>query len=176
LVLALAVAAWWLFRGRIPPAGGISAAALTPAPTPADSRQVAILTLIVHSDAAGAVSAVEMVEGVVRSGYGPNVVNRPGAWTVSLMSASAEVLRFGTPDPRQIRVEGGAGDVPHTSAFEPEVEVTLVVPLSAADGADLSATQLLLFDQPGNLIFAAGLRGGKIAPMSVRQFPGGAPG
>jgi hypothetical protein len=175
LVLLALFAAWWLLAGRTP-AGSLSAAALTPAPTPADTRQVAVLTLRILSDEAGRVAAVELVEGVVRPGYAPNVTNRPGAWTVSALSDAAEVLRFGTEDPRQIRIEGGAGEAPHTTAFEPDVEVNLVVPLSDVDGTEWSISQLQLYDELGNLIFAAAVRGGKIAPITIRQFPAGAPG
>ena len=176
LLVALLLGAWWLFGGMRPTTGQISAAALTPAPTPADSRQIAVLTLLVRSNEAGDVSEVAMIDGVVQPGYGPNVANRPGAWTVSLVANADEVLRFGTPDPRQVRVEGGADDVPHTTAFEPEIEFVLVLPLSDPEGTNFAVTQLRLYDQPGNLIFAAGVRGGKIAPISVRQFPAGAPG
>jgi hypothetical protein len=176
LLLALLLGAWWLFGGMRPTTGRISAAALTPAPTPADGRQIAVLTLRVRSSEAGDVSEIVMVEGVIQPGYGPNVAKRPGAWTVSLIANADEVLRFGTPDPRQVRVEGGAGDVPHTTAFEPETEFVLVIPLSDPEGTNLEATQLRLYDQPGNLIFAAGVRGGKIAPISIRQAPAGSPG
>jgi hypothetical protein len=166
-LILLALIAWQLL-GQTPPPG-ISAALLTPAPTPADGRMVAVLRLRITSDAAGEVADVVMTEGLVQIGYGPNVLNRPGAWTVSLTSAAEEALRFGIPDPRQVRVESAAFVIPHTSSFLPEVEFDLVVPLSDPLGGDLAVTDLRLYDQPGNLIFAAGLRGEKIAPIPVRQ-------
>ena len=175
LILAALIA--WLLLGQLfTGGGGISAAALTPAPTPSDGRLVAVLRLKISSDAAGEVVQVVMTQGTISPGYGPNVLNRPGAWTVSLMSGASEALRFGVSDPRQVRVEGGAGNVPHTTAFEPDVEVDLVVPLSDPLGGDLAVTQLRLYDQPGNLIFAAGVRGEKLVPFPVRQIRLGAAG
>jgi hypothetical protein len=175
-LVLLALAAWWLLGRSAPVPLGISASALTPAPTPADARTVAILRLEISSDADGEVVEVVMSEGLVRPGYGPNVFNRPGAWTVSLMASAEEGLRFGVPDPRQIRVESDAGDAPHTGSFLPDVEFEVVVPLSDALGRDLAVTEIRLYDQPGNLIFAAGVRGGRLIPFSTRQIPLGAAG
>jgi hypothetical protein len=135
-----------------------------------------VLTLVVRSDAAGNVGEVVFVEGSVVPGFGPNVLNRPGAWTVSLVGGEGEALRYGVPDPRQVRVEGGAGDAPHTSAFEPEVEVVMAIPLSDAEGRDLAVSQVLLYGQPGNLIFAVGLLRGRLEPIDIRQLPVGAAG
>jgi len=176
VLVLLALLAWWFARQLAASPPGISAANLTPAPTPPDARRVAVMTLAVTSDAAGAVVDAELLEGFVEVGYAPNVANRPGAWTASLMASGQEALRFGIPDPRQVRVEGGSGDAPHTSAFEPEVEVTIVIPLADAEGRDLSITDLRLYDQAGNLIFDAGFREGKIFPIPVRQVPAGAAG
>jgi hypothetical protein len=175
-LVLLALAAWWLLGRFAPLPLGISASALTPAPTPADARTVAVLRLEITSDADGEVAEVVMSEGLVRPGYGPNVLNRPGAWTVSLMASAEEGLRFGVPDPRQIRVESDAGDSPHSGSFLPEVEFEVVVPLSDALGRDLAVTEIRLYDQPGNLIFAAGVRDGKLVPLSTRQIPIGAAG
>lgn len=152
----------------------LRAAALTPAPTPADDRQVAVLTLKVTSNEAGEVTGAVMVGGFVQAGFGPNVLNRPGAWTVSLGSTGEEVLRYGVPDPRLVRVEGGVGEEPHTSFVEPEVEFDLIVPLSDASGNALSVTELRLLDQAGSLIFTAGLREGKLFPIPLRQPLGAA--
>ncbi len=176
LLLLLALAAWWLLGRFAPVPPGISASALTPAPTPADARTVAVLRLEITSDADGEVAEVVMSEGLVRPGYGPNVLNRPGAWTVSLMASAEEALRFGVPDPRQVRVESDAGDAPHTGSFLPDVEFEVVVPLSDPLGRDLAVTEIRLFDQPGNLIFAAVVRGGKLAPLPSRLVPAGATG
>ena len=176
LLLLLALAAWWLLGRFAPVPLGISASALTPAPTPADARTVAVLRLEITSDADGEVAEVVMSEGLVRPGYGPNVLHRPGAWTVSLMAATGEALSFGLPDPRQVRVESETADAPHTESFLPAVELELVIPLSDPLGNDLAVSEIRLFDQPGNLIFAAGVRGGKIAPIPLRQVPAGAAG
>jgi hypothetical protein len=175
-IVLLALVAWWLSGRFAPVPVGISAAALTPAPTPADGRTVAVLRLEITSDAAGEVAGVVLEQGLVQPGYAPNVLNRPGAWTVSLMATADETLRFGLPDPRQVHVEGDIGDVPHSGSFQPTVELELVVPLSDTLGNDLAVTEILLYDQPGNLIFAAVVRGGKIAPIPVRQVPFGAAG
>ena len=175
-LVLLALIAWRLLGGSFLRLPHISAAALTPAPTPADARTVAVLRLEITSDADGEVAGVVMSEGLVQPGYGPNVLNRPGAWTVSLMASAEEGLRFGLPDPRQIRVESGAGDAPHTGSFQPDVEFEVVIPLSDALGRDLAITEIRLYDQPGNLIFAAGVRGGKLVPLSTRQIPIGAAG
>jgi len=172
----LALAAWWLLGRFASIPLGMSAFALTPTPTPADARTVAGLRLQITSDADGEVAEVVMSEGLVRPGYGPNVLNRPGAWTVSLMASAEEGLRFGLPDPRQIRVESDAGDAPHTGSFQPDVEFEVVIPLSDALGRDLAITEIRLYDQPGNLIFAAGVRGEKLVPLSTRQIPIGAAG
>ena len=172
----LALAAWWLFGSAAPVPPGISASALTPAPTPADDRMVAVLRLEITSDAAGEVIEVVMSEGEVRPGFAPNVLNRPGAWTISLMASADEALRFGLPDPRQVNVETEAGAAPHSASFLPVVEYQVVVPLSDPMGRDLAVTEIRLFDQPGNLIFAAVVRGGKLVPLSTRQIPIGAAG
>jgi hypothetical protein len=177
LALILLALCAWLLIGRAnqrPPA--ITAAALTPAPTPADARTVAVLRLAVTSDAAGGVTGVTMSDGQVLPGYGPNVLHRPGAWTVSLNSATGEALRFGVLDPREVRVEGGSGDIPHTGSFLTAVEFELIVPLSDALGTDLAITDLRLFDQAGNLIFAASLRGGEVTPIPLQRTPAGAAG
>jgi len=176
LLFLLALAAWWLLGRTAPVPPGISASALTPAPTPVDDRMVAVLRLEITSDAAGEVIEVVMSEGLIQPGYGPNVLNRPGAWTMSLMTSAEEGLRFGVADPRQIRVESDAGDTPHTGSFQPDVEFEVVVPLSDALGRDLAVTEIRLYDQPGNLIFAAGVRGGKLVPLPTRLVPAGAAG
>jgi hypothetical protein len=176
ILVLLALAVLW-FSGRLGLGrSGISASVLTPAPTPADDRNIAVLTLVIRSDGAGNVVEVVLRDGSVVPGYGPNVLNRPGAWTVSLASGAGEALRYGAPDPRQVRVEGGSDDAPHTSAFEPEVEVVMVIPLHDAEGRDLAVTGLRLYDQSGNLIFAAGLRGSNIVPFDIRQLQAGAAG
>jgi hypothetical protein len=176
LVLLLALGAWWLFGSAAPLPPGISASALTPAPTPADDRMVAVLRLEIKSDAAGEVNEVVMSQGLIQAGYGPNVLNRPGAWTVSLMASADEALRFGLPDPRQVNVETDAGPAPHSGSFQANVDYEVVIPLSDPLGRDLAVTEIRLFDQPGNLIFAAGIRGGKIAPLPNRLPPAGAAG
>jgi hypothetical protein len=176
LFILLAVAVWWAAGGLLQRPPGISAAALTPAPTPADDRRVAVLTLTVTSDEAGQVVSVVMADGLIRPGYGPNVLDRPGAWTVSLRSTAEEVLRFGIPDPRLVRVEGGAGDSPHTSVFLTEAEFEVTLPLADAVGNDLSVSEVRLLDQTGNLIFVAALRGVEIVPIPSRQVPAGAAG
>jgi hypothetical protein len=86
-----------------------------------------------------------------------------------LISPGGEALRFGLPDPRQVRVEGEGGEAPHFGSFQPTAELGLVVPLTDSAGFDLAVTKILLFDHPGNLIFAAGVRGGKIAPIPVQR-------
>jgi hypothetical protein len=175
LLLLVALGAWWLF-GRTPVGPGLSASALTPAPTPADNRMVAVLRLEITSDAAGEVIEVVMSEGEVRPGFAPNVLNRPGAWTISLMASADEALRFGLPDPRQVNVETEAGAASHSASFLPVVEYQVVAPLSDPMGRDLAITEIRLFDQPGNLIFAAVVRGGKLAPLPSRLVPAGAAG
>ncbi len=173
-LLLLALVAWWFFNETSPGSSRISAAVLTPAPTPADGRRVALLTLVITSNEAGDVTGVVMMGGVVQAGFGPNVLNRPGAWTVSLGSMGEEVLRYGVPDPRLVRVEGAVGELPHASFSEPEVEFDLIVPLSDASGNELSVTELRLLDQAGSLIFTAGLREGKLFPIPLRQPLGAA--
>jgi hypothetical protein len=176
LLILLAVAAWWAGGRRLQGPPGISAVALTPAPTPADDRRVAVLTLTVTSNEAGEVVSVVMADGQIRPGYGPNVLGRPGAWNVSLSATAEEVLRFGIPDPRLVRVEGGAGDTPHTSAFLTEVEFEVILPLADALGNDLGVSEVRLLDQSGNLLFVAALRGDEIVPIPIRQVPAGAAG
>ncbi|HET7011707.1 MAG TPA: hypothetical protein VFI11_13100 [Anaerolineales bacterium] len=169
-LLLLVLIGWWVVgRGRQPM---ISAAALTPAPTPADNRQIASLTFSITSNGAGEVIGVTMVEGAILPGYAPNVLHRPGAWTVVLASPTQEVLRFGIPDPRLVRVEGGAGDVPHTSTFLLEVEFDVTLPLADPQGNDLGVTAIGLLDETGRLIFVASLREGEIVPFPPREFFG----
>ena len=58
LLLLLALAAWWLLGRLAQVQPGIRAFALTPAPTPADARTVAVLRLEITSDADGEVAEV----------------------------------------------------------------------------------------------------------------------
>ena len=175
-LILLGACAWLLFGGVLQQSGAISAAALTPAPTPADARTIAVLRLAVTSDADGTVTGVSLTDGQVLPGYGPNVLNRPGPWTVSLLSTAGETLQFGVPDPRQVRVESSFEDAPHTGSFLTAAEFELIVPLSDPLGTDLAIIGLRLFDQQGNLIFAADLRGGKVTPLPLDRSPAGAVG
>ena len=160
----------WLLGAGLPGGQGPSAADLRPAPTPDDGRQIAVLQLRVVSDAAGEVIGVEMQQGEQRPGYGPNVVNRPGPWTVLLTSGASEALRYGIQDPRLARVESDDPSAPHGTLLDPDVTFELVVPLATAEGEPLAVDIIRLYDRDGRLIFAAGLRDRELVPLPVRQL------
>ena len=169
LVVLGLVGAWFMGPG-LPGGDRPLAAALTPAPTPADDRQIAVLTLHVVSNETGDVLGVEMVEGRQVAGYGPNVANRPGPWTVLLTASGSQALRYGIQDPRLARVESQDPSAPHGTLLEADITFELVVPLATAEGEPLAVDVIRILDHSGRLIFGAGLRDREIVPLSVRQL------
>lgn len=132
----------------------VPAEALTPAPTPADDRQIAILNLVVVAAQGGKVESVRLERAQIVGGYAPNVFGLSGPWAVELVGK--ETIRFGTLDPRQVRVydgDEGGKDVPHTTSFAHETTWELVVPLHR-DGQDLGVREINIYDERGRLIFS----------------------
>ncbi|NPV67868.1 MAG: hypothetical protein HPY64_12030 [Anaerolineae bacterium] len=131
----------------------VPADGLTPAPTPPDGRQVAILTLVIESDPEGRLKGVQLERGRIINSYAPNVAERPGEWTVEVVGERS--LRFGIEDPRRLHVYGGEDaqrDMAHTSEMQASAVVDLVVPLWNLD-ADLQAKEIRILDQEGNVVF-----------------------
>ncbi|MGH2538655.1 MAG: hypothetical protein ACRDHL_14800 [Candidatus Promineifilaceae bacterium] len=129
----------------------VPAQELTPAPTPADGRQVAILQLVVLSNADGRVEEVRLEKGQIVTAFAPNVFGRAGAWTVELVGRTP--MRFGVPDPREAHIEDGEEGAPHTTEILAEVSWELVVPLSDK-GQPLGVEEIRILDQNGELIFS----------------------
>jgi hypothetical protein len=125
--------------------------ALTPAPTPPDRREVAILTLVIESDPEGQIVLVAMEQARILRSYAPNVVNRTGPWTVELLGETE--LRYGVQDPRWREVFPVDRDEPFQNEYAASVVWELVVPLYLFD-RDLNVQAINLYDQMGNLIFA----------------------
>ncbi len=160
--MLVALAGLWLLAGcssqeeaqaqvRLQRPTVVPAKALTPAPTPRDRREVAILTLHVKASAEGKVEAVELVEGKIVRSYAPNVLGLRGPWTVEL--AGTDTIRFGTLNPLYVRVYGDEEKVPHTGLTLREVTWKLVVPLYDG-GRDLKVIRIKIYDQDGNPIFS----------------------
>jgi len=128
---------------------------LTPVPTPPDAREVAILTLFITSSQDGKVEKAELQHARIVQGYAPNVLGRPGDWTVEVLGD--EKLVYGVVDPRRMDVSvepNQPSEAPHSTEFQTEVTWELVVPLYQFD-RDLHATDINIFDESGNLIFTA---------------------
>jgi hypothetical protein len=127
--------------------------ARTPAPTPEDQREVAILTLIVKAGKEGKVEAVELQKGQIVRSYAPNVLGLSGPWTVEL--AGEQSIKYGTLNPLQARVYDDEKDqeVPHSGEALTETTWELVVPLWD-QGKDLGVKEINIYDENGNLIFS----------------------
>src|SRR5574341_2655791 len=130
------------------------------APTPEDDREVAALTLVVTSSQEGKLEGIELESGQILHSYAPNVLERPGQWTVEVIGANGE-LRYGVQDPRYLNVYGEPGNQepaeegqpPHSSELLTSTTWDLVVPLYNNE-VNLEATQINIYDQEGTLIFS----------------------
>ena len=129
----------------------VPAEILTPADTPSDTREIAILTLIIKSSDDGKFENVELQQGRIVRSFAPNVLNRSGDWTIEVVGD--EGLIYGVSDPRRMNVYGGENETPHETAFLTTVEWELVVPLYLFD-KDLNAAEINIYDQDGQLIFS----------------------
>jgi hypothetical protein len=122
-----------------------------PAPTPPDSRQVAILTLHINSDSKGNIEAIKMEDARIIKSYAPNVLDRTGPWTVELLGEKE--IRFGVMDPRwQEAYLPKESEEVFQSEYATEVVWELVVPLYIYD-KDIHVEKINLYDQQGELIF-----------------------
>ncbi len=123
----------------------------TPAPTPPDNREVAILTLIVQSNPEGELEQIALEHGRIIRSYAPNVFDRTGQWTVELLGS--EEMRFGVQDPRW-RESFPTGE---RNQFESELVSDLlwelVVPLYYFE-KDLGVEMIRIYDQRGEPIFS----------------------
>lgn len=130
------------------------------APTPEDGREVAVLTLVVTSDQEGKLEGIELEAAQVLHSYAPNVLERPGQWTVEVIGANGE-LRYGVQDPRYLNVYGEPenqepveeGQPPHGTELLTNTIWELVVPLYSY-GENLEATEINIYDQAGTLVFS----------------------
>jgi len=129
----------------------VPATALTPAPTPPDSREVALLTLFIKADEEGTVETVDLEKGSIVRSFAPNVLGLSGPWTVELVGK--DTIRFGTWNPLYVRVYGDEQDVPHTGFMLTETTWKLVVPLYDG-GKNLEVTQINIYDVSKNQIFS----------------------
>lgn len=64
----------------------------TPAPTPPDGREVAILTLVIKSGGEGKLEGIDLETARIIRSYAPNVLNRGGQWTVEVEGEKACAL------------------------------------------------------------------------------------
>jgi hypothetical protein len=129
----------------------VPATVLTPAPTPPDSREVAILTLYIRADEEGAVEAVELESASIVRSFAPNVLGLYGAWTVELVGK--DTIRFGALNPLHVRVYGDEEAVPHTDLWLTETTWRLVVPLYDR-GEDLEVTEINIYDETQEWVFS----------------------
>jgi hypothetical protein len=128
----------------------VPAEILTPAPKPADDRQVAILNLVVVSSSDGNIERVTLEQGRIINSFAPNVLGLTGPWTVELVGE--ERVRFGTLDPREIRIYDQNEELPHDVSLGENIAWELVVPLYD-NGQDLGVREINIYDQNENLIF-----------------------
>jgi hypothetical protein len=124
---------------------------LTPADTPPDTREVAILTLSIVSSEDGSVENVELQRGQIVQSYAPNVLNRPGEWTIEVVGD--QKLVYGVQDPRRMDVFGGENETPHETEFQTQITWETNVPLYLFE-ENLNATMINIYDQDGQLIFS----------------------
>lgn len=122
----------------------------TPAPTPPDQREVAILTLVVKSDREGKLESIGLEKGVILRSYAPNVLDRTGTWTVVL--AGEEKFVYGILDPRWREAYPQKEGELFQSEYATEVVWELVVPLYLFD-KDLNVETITIFDETGTRIF-----------------------
>jgi len=129
----------------------VPATALTPAPTPRDAREVAILTLYITADEEGSVEAVELESARIVRSFAPNVLGLSGPWTVELVGR--DTVRFGTLNPLYVRVYDDEEDVPHSGLWLTETLWRLVVPLYDR-GEDLEVTEINIYDETQEWFFS----------------------
>lgn len=128
---------------------------LTPAPTPGDAREFAVLDIVINSDDSGAVREARLERARIFSGYAPNVFALPpGDWTIEL--DGEKPMQFGVLDPRaaEAEVEGAEGDkAPYTYELTMQFTWELVVPLY--DGReDLGVKTIRILDVAGKEFFS----------------------
>lgn len=129
----------------------VPATALTPAPTPPDGREVAILNLLIKADKEGTVEAAELESGSIVNSFAPNVLGLSGPWMVELVGE--ETIRFGTLNPLYVRVYDDEKESPHSGLWLTETTWRLVVPLYDR-GQDLKVTQINIYDENERQIFS----------------------
>lgn len=122
----------------------------TPAPTPPDGREVAILTLVIKSGGEGKLEGIDLETARIIRSYAPNVLNRGGQWTVDVEGEKG--LRFGVQDPRWREAFPKEEGASFENEILSEVVWELVVPLYLFD-EDLNAQVIHIFDENGERIF-----------------------
>jgi len=130
----------------------VPAGVLTPAPSPSDERKIAILQLLISSAGDGQVESVKLQQGRIIRRYAPYVLDMSGPWTVELVSDKNEIRKFGTLDPRLVRVYSEEGKA-HTTILEAQITWELVVPLYDR-GIDLHVRQIIIRDDTSRPVFA----------------------
>lgn len=122
------------------------------APTPEDDREIAVLTLAIHSSPDGKVESVELERARIIKSYAPNVFGRPGEWTIELVGRE-QTVTYAVLDPRYVEVENEPNaESPFTYIIEPSYEWEVVIPLFD-DGQDLQVQNINIYDSEGNQIF-----------------------
>jgi len=125
----------------------------TPAPTPEDRREIAILTLVISSTPDGKIEGVKLERSVILQGYAPNVLGMQGEWTIELVGAE-QTISYGVLDPRHVEVENEQdAKEPYTYIYETNYVWELVVPLFDNNGKDLQIMEINIYDAGGNKIF-----------------------
>lgn len=132
----------------------VPADVLTPAETPSDKRDVAVLTFSIVSSEDGKLERLDLQKAQIIRSYAPNVLDRPGEWTIEVLGD--EKIVYGVQDPRQMNVYGLPNEttqVPHQTEFLREITWETVVPLYLFD-RDINATEIHIYDRDGQLIFS----------------------
>jgi hypothetical protein len=131
----------------------VPARELTPAPTPPDDREVAILQLFISSTERGEIRGVRLMEAQIIRSYAPNVLRLAGPWTIELDGEKS--IRYGTLDPRAAHVEHDEEDQDeiHQNVYLTETTWELVIPLYDRE-QDLGVRQINIYDERGERIFS----------------------
>jgi len=131
----------------------VPARELTPAPTPADNREVAVLRLLISSTERGEIRGVRLMEARIIRSYAPNVLRLAGPWTIEL--DGEQPLRYGTLDPRVAHVEHDdkEDEEIHHNIYQTETTWELVIPLFDR-GRELGVRQINIYDDQGERVFS----------------------
>lgn len=132
---------------------------LTAPPSPADDRQLLVVTLSTESRDDGSIASTTLEQVQVLQTYAPNVSQRPATWTARLRTDGAGecgdegIICYGIDDPRLVEIENPSGDPPYQYVVEPRIEWQLFVPLYEG-GTALGVSGIDVLDENGAIVIS----------------------